>query len=55
MNKFDELSNALKDCRNDSNCDMVTDIKCDGGFWTCSGTLKASKTGSCTWVKDGGK
>ena len=54
IKKYDDLSQALGDCQDSSNCGMVWDLECNGGFWTCSGTLKSSTKGSCTWVKEQG-
>ena len=54
IKKYDDLSQALGDCKYSSNCNMIWDLECNGGFWTCSGTLKNSTKGSCTWVKEQG-
>ena len=53
IDKYTTLSEAQIKCSQNPLCISIYDYKCnDEGFWTCSGDIKPSVTGTCTWTKE---
>merc|ERR1719414_1265801 len=54
LDQFDSLEDAIEGCNQDSRCDLIEDIYCDGGTYRIfEGTTEPDPDyHSCVWTKD---
>ena len=56
IKKYNELTEAMSECKKLDNCKTIVDYGCNGEFWTCSGDVerRSNAPGHCVWLKDSG-